>query len=110
MNIPFLSTVILSVIICGFTTFAEEQNADAYPLKTCVVSGKSLDSMGGAYIYKHNDREVRFCCKRCVKTFLKDPEAHLAKIDDAGKKTGSSENVETKKADHDHHGKHQHHE
>jgi len=83
MHIKFISSVILSIVISGFSSFAEEQKTDSYPLKSCVVSGESLDSMGGAYIYKHNDREVRFCCKRCIKKFLKDPGTYLAKIDAA---------------------------
>ena len=60
-----------------------------YPLTTCVVSGDKLDGDMGApfdYIYKQDgkpDRLVRFCCKNCVKDFLKAPAKYLKMIDDA---------------------------
>jgi hypothetical protein len=80
----------LSLVLIGsFIVFAvpsrgdEEKKADEYPLTTCVVSGESLGEMGDAYSYHHGDREVRFCCKKCVKDFLKDPDKYLAKIDAA---------------------------
>lgn len=57
----------------------------AYPLDTCVVTGEKLGSMGDPYIHQHEGREVRFCCKGCVKAFKRDPAAHLAKIDAAAK-------------------------
>ncbi len=61
---------------------------DAYPLTTCVVSGEGLDSMDGPYIHVYKeegkpDREVRLCCKGCLKKFAKDPAKYLAKLDAA---------------------------
>lgn len=59
-----------------------------YPLKTCVVSG---DELGGAmgepinYVHRPANRLVRFCCEGCVEPFNKDPDAFLAKIDEAAK-------------------------
>lgn len=60
--------------------------ATAYPLTTCVVSGEALGSMGESFIHIHKDagkpdREVRLCCKSCLKKFLKDPAKYLAKLD-----------------------------
>ncbi len=57
-----------------------------YPLTTCVVSGEELGSMGKApeYIYRvkgRPDRLVVFCCSGCDEDFLKNPAAHLAKIE-----------------------------
>lgn len=59
-----------------------------YPLNTCVVSDEKLGTMGKApeYIYRTGgqpDRLVMFCCSGCDEDFLKDPAAHLAKIDTA---------------------------
>ena len=61
-----------------------------YPLSTCVVSGDKLEGgdMGEPidFVYKEAgkpDRLVRFCCKGCVKTFKKNPEKFLKKIDEA---------------------------
>ncbi len=64
-----------------------------YPLKTCVVSGDELGGeMGEAvdYVYRQEgkpDRLVRFCCRRCVKKFEKDPAPSLQKIDEAAART-----------------------
>ena len=65
-------------------------DSDKYPLKTCVVSGEALGSMGEDVSYIHKvegqpDREVRFCCKMCIARFKKDPAPYLAKIDAAAK-------------------------
>jgi hypothetical protein len=64
------------------------QKADNYPLKTCVVSGEPLGSMGDSFQYTHKeagkpDRLVRFCCEGCVDDFKKEPAKFLKKLDDA---------------------------
>lgn len=58
---------------------------DAYPLKTCLVSGEELGGMGkpADYIYRQAgqpDRLVRFCCRMCVPRFKKDPAHYLARL------------------------------
>ena len=67
-------------------------NPNAYPLKTCVVSGDKLGGdMGAPYIFIYKDpnikddpgREVRLCCDGCLDDFKKDPAKYLKKIDDA---------------------------
>lgn len=70
-----------------------KQALAAYPLKTCVVSGESLDGgeMGKPvnYIHKESgkpDRLVRFCCGGCIKDFKKNPAKYLKKIDEAATK------------------------
>ena len=60
--------------------------AKPYPLTTCVVSGEKLGEMGAPFVHKHNGREVRFCCKGCLKDFNKDPQKYLKAITDAEKK------------------------
>lgn len=54
-----------------------------YPLKVCPVSGEKLGAMGDPYVYKHEGREIRFCCKGCVKDFTKNPARYLAQLDAA---------------------------
>ena len=56
---------------------------DDYPLEVCVVSGLSLDAMGGAVSHEHEGREVRFCCAACLPEFEADPERFLATLDEA---------------------------
>jgi hypothetical protein len=55
--------------------------ADAYPLKTCVVSGEQLGGdMGKPIIINYQGTEVHFCCKDCIKKFNADPAKYLAKL------------------------------
>lgn len=56
-----------------------------YTLKTCAVSGEKLGGMGDPYVYKYKDREIKFCCKGCLKDFNKDPEKFIKKIEEGEK-------------------------
>jgi hypothetical protein len=64
---------------------AEPSRAKPYPLKTCVVSGEKLDSMGDPYVFTHEGREVKLCCKSCLKDFNKEPAKFVKKIEAAEK-------------------------
>jgi YHS domain-containing protein len=52
-----------------------------YTLKTCVVSGDKLDEMGEPFVYKYQGREIKFCCKNCLKDFNKEPAKYVKKIE-----------------------------
>ncbi len=58
-----------------------EKQKDSYPVKTCVVSGEKLGSMGDPVDYVAGNRLVRFCCKDCVKAFEADPQKYLSKLE-----------------------------
>lgn len=62
---------------------AVASSASAYPLDVCIVSGEKLGEMGDPVVKDYDGREVKFCCKMCVKTFEKDQAKWLKKIDDA---------------------------
>jgi hypothetical protein len=64
----------------------KDAKSKAYPLKTCLVSGEKLDSMGEPYVFKHEGREVKLCCKSCLKDFNKEAAKFIKKLDDAEKK------------------------
>lgn len=85
----FVAVALLAGVYIPLATFAEDAKpADAakpYPLKTCIVSGEKLGEMGKPFIYTHEGREVRLCCKGCLKDFKKDPAKYLKKLDDAEK-------------------------
>lgn len=51
-----------------------------YPLKTCLVSGNELGSMGKPVTKVYGDREIKFCCKPCVKKFEANQPKYLAKL------------------------------
>lgn len=92
-SLPLLSTLLvlglaapLSAADAPAAPAATAQKA--YPLDTCLVSGEALGSMGDAYVHVYKeegkpDREVRFCCKGCLKKFNKAPAKYLEKLDAA---------------------------
>lgn len=57
-----------------------------YPLKTCVVSGEALGSMGAVEAYKVGDVEVQLCCAMCLAKFNADPAKYAAMVTAATKK------------------------
>lgn len=78
-------TLILTILGTGSLALASDQQKPAYPLKTCVVSGEELGTMGESYILDYKGQEVRLCCQRCKAKFEKDPAKFLKKIQDAAK-------------------------
>ena len=47
------------------------------PLKTCVVSGDTLGSMGKPYVFVYEGQEIKLCCKTCKADFDKDPSKYV---------------------------------
>src|SRR5438874_11865542 len=81
------ATLAISVLISPLAGLAADKKSDAkpkpYTLKTCVVSGEKLGEMGKPVVYVYDGREIRFCCKDCIKDFKKDPAKYVKKIDEA---------------------------
>lgn len=89
-----LTTGLLSLAI---SASAEEKKGDAktdkakpYPLKTCVVADEKLGDMGPPYVFTHEGREFKLCCKSCLKDFKKEPAKYIKKVEDAEKKAKKS--------------------
>ena len=85
-----LKSGITAVLLTGFTCAALVSLADdkdsklkPYPLQTCVVSGEKLGEMGKPVVYEYKDREIKFCCKDCIKDFKKDPDKYVKKLEEA---------------------------
>ena len=57
------------------------QQLSFYPLDTCIVSGDKLGADAVNVVFKN--RLVRFAKKEHEQTFLKDPGAYIAKLDQA---------------------------
>jgi len=55
--------------------------AKPYTLKTCAVSGEKLGEMGEPFVFVHEGREIKLCCKDCQKDFKKDPTKYVKKIE-----------------------------
>jgi len=77
----------LAVLAAPFTAVAADQKskpkAKPYPLKTCIVSGEKLGEMGKPYVFEYKDREIKLCCKGCLKDFKKNPAKYLKEIEKA---------------------------
>ena len=59
------------------------QNAQVYPLNWCIVSGEKLGEMGAPVAYTYQGREIKFCCRGCIKDFEREPARYLARLDSA---------------------------
>src|SRR5512142_1342962 len=86
---PLLAFVLAASIIAPFSGFAADKKGEKlkpYPLKTCIISGDKLGEMGQPFVYVHEGREIKFCCKGCLKDFKKDPAKYVKKIDEEAAK------------------------
>ncbi len=66
---------------------ADAQRKD-YPLKTCVVAGSALGSMGEPTEMVVAGRLTRFCCASCQPKVNADPATYIAEIDKAWQAEG----------------------
>jgi len=60
--------------------------AKPYTLKVCPVSDEKLGDMGDPYVFTHEGREIKLCCKGCLKDFNKESAKYVKKIETAEKK------------------------
>jgi hypothetical protein len=88
LTLAFALVGTLSMAVAGRAD--EKKPAKTYPLKTCVVSGEKLGEMGDPYVFTHDGKEVRLCCKSCLKDFKKDPAKYMKKVEAAEKKNKKS--------------------
>lgn len=89
-----LRTLLAAILVASFLAPLSGLAADKkseklkpYPLKTCVVSGAKLGEMGAPFVYEYEGREIKFCCKGCLKDFKKDPAKYIKMIDETAAKT-----------------------
>jgi len=73
-----LTLALLSSLLLGASLAAAAPTA--YPLKTCVVTGNELGSMGKPITQVYNDQEIKLCCKPCIKKFDANPAKYLGKL------------------------------
>jgi hypothetical protein len=91
-----MKTSLIAILSTGLalSAFAAEPSASTkakpYTLKTCPVSGETLGGdMGKPYVFEQNGREIKLCCKDCLKDFKKDPAKYIKQIEKAEKKQDS---------------------
>jgi hypothetical protein len=78
-----LLCAIAAAPMAGLAADQKSEKAKPYPLKTCVVSDEKLGEMGDAYVFTYQGREIKLCCKSCLKDFKKDPAKYIKKIEEA---------------------------
>jgi len=91
--------VLLAVVALASAGPAEGKSAKPkpYPLKTCIVSGEKLDGdMGKPYVFTYQDREIKLCCKSCLKDFNKEPAKFIKKLEEAEKAKAKTDSVPSK--------------
>ena len=85
-----LKKILAVVAVSSFclSLVAEDKAAKPkpYPLDTCVVTDEKLDGHGKPYVFTHDGREIKMCCKSCLKDFKKDTAKYIKKLDEADKK------------------------
>jgi len=60
------------VPLSGLAADKKAEKLKPYTLKTCIISGDKLGEMGDPFVYAYKGREIKFCCKGCLKDFNKD--------------------------------------
>ncbi|MCB1210190.1 MAG: hypothetical protein KDK97_12725 [Verrucomicrobiales bacterium] len=82
MKTILLSTLLGMALIACADEGKDKPKAEAkpYPLETCVVSGEKLGSMGKPVVVMHEGKEIRLCCKSCIKEFKADPAKFAAMV------------------------------
>ena len=93
-----LTSALVAMAIVGgaLVAFAADQKpakpsnekVTPYTLKVCVVSGDKLGEMGKPYVFTNDTREIKLCCKDCLKTFKKEPAKYVKKIEQEEAKAG----------------------
>lgn len=78
------ATLTLFAALAAAFSFAAD-SPKPYPLKTCIISGEKLGSMGKPPVLVVDGQEVKFCCKNCIKDFNKDPKKYLKEIAEKAK-------------------------
>jgi hypothetical protein len=92
----FTVAVLLTSFVAGpFAALAADAKADKksdkakpYPLDTCIVSDEKIgaDPNMKPYAFTQDGREIKLCCKGCLKDFNKDKAKYLKKLEAAEKK------------------------
>ena len=83
---PLIAAILVTSFLIPVSGLAADKKNDKlkpYTLKTCVVSGDKLGEMGDPFVYEYQGREIKFCCKGCLKDFNKEPAKYIKKIEEA---------------------------
>jgi hypothetical protein len=79
LAVSLLATPLLG--LAADDTAAAKPKPKPYVLKICIISGDKLGEMGEAYTFEFEGREIKLCCKGCLKDFKKEPAKWIKKIE-----------------------------
>ena len=90
--VRFVRTASVTLLLAGAISVGAAQTPSTgkkprpYPLDTCLVSGEKLGSGGmKPHVFTHEGREIKLCCKDCLKDFNKEPAKFIKKLEAAAK-------------------------
>lgn len=83
-----VATVAVAGLVGGFVPAwsaetKEPQKPKPYPLDTCIVSGQKLGAMGQPFVFVHAGRQIKLCCKGCLKAFNQAPAKYIKQLEEA---------------------------
>ena len=83
-----IAATALGLLTTSLVVRADDKKPKPYPLKTCVVADEEINDKGDMkpYVFVEDGREIKLCCKSCLKDFKKDKAKYMAKIEAAEKK------------------------
>jgi YHS domain-containing protein len=87
------AAILVASFLVPISALADEKKAEKlkpYTLKTCLVTDEKLGEMGSPYVYEYKGREIKFCCKGCLKDFKKSPEKYIKKLEEAEAKASKN--------------------
>ena len=82
-SIILLTTVVLALVSSVPALAAATSDPTTYPLSKCIVSSETLGDHGDVVTREVNGREIRLCCKSCVKDLERDQAKYLEALDAA---------------------------
>jgi YHS domain-containing protein len=73
---------------CADKSEMKEATSSKISNKLCPVMGEDVDATVETVNYK--DKEIGFCCKKCVAKFKKDPEKYMKKLKEENSQSNKS--------------------
>lgn len=61
----------------------KKEKLKPYVLKVCPVSDEKLGGEMKPYVFAHEGRQIKLCCKDCLADFKKEPAKFIKKIETA---------------------------
>src|SRR5205085_11428460 len=64
-HLKYVAAILLGAALACQAADKSAAKPKPYTLKTCPVSDEKLGDMGDPYVFTHEGREIKLCCKGC---------------------------------------------